>query len=58
MKEPKITENKIERTLFRMKCPYCKEDIKGTTRKHLKHNYGMHLFYCPILKKKAEDTKA
>lgn len=44
--ENDATETKIERSLFTQVCHRCNKEIKGTSRKQLKHTFGMHLLYC------------
>jgi len=56
MKEEEIIEKKKIKSFFVMKCSRCGAEINGVSRKHLKHNYGMHMFFCSI-KKPKEDEK-
>lgn len=39
-------ESKIERSRFKQTCPRCSKEIKGTSRKQLRHTFEMHLLYC------------
>ena len=34
---------KEPRKVFSVECPFCKEEIKGTSLEHLKHNINMHI---------------
>ena len=50
-------EQKIQRIVVTKDCSRCGKKIIGTSRKHLKHNYGMHIIFCSLKNKKKNDKQ-